>query len=192
MSTMPAPAPLAPEKKPASKLGKFLMVVVLLLLMLAAAFAGIGVFVLDGKYDLSREIVIRAAPQMIHLQVGDLNQWPGWLPFTKHDPSVKVTIVKPTGVGAHQHWTGKNGNGKLTFTVCDEQKGIEYQMVFDEKYTSNGAMTYSPMGNETKVTWRMTGQFDDLIGRWLAVAMPYLVGPQFEEGLADLKKKVEG
>lgn len=181
-----------PEKKSGSILFTILKALLLLVLVLAAVFIGVGLFVLDGKYDVSRAITIKAPPQAIHQQVGDLRQWPNWLPFTKHDSSVETTVEKPTGVGAAQHWTGKHGSGKLTFIASDEDKGVEWTMLFDEKFPAKGSMTYVKSGDETVVTWRMTGQNDGLIGKWMAAAMPTMVGPMFEEGLADLKKKVEG
>ena len=180
-----------PEKKPRSILFKAFKVLLLLLVLAVAAFVGLGLFVLDGKYDLSKEITIKAPPEAVHKQVGDLREWPNWLPFVKQDPSVKTTIEKPTGPDAHQHWTGNHGTGKLNFTASDEQKGIEYTMLFDEKYPAQGWITYTKVGDETRVTWRMTGQNGDFMGKWLAVAMPRMVGPAFETGLIDLKNTVE-
>lgn len=187
MSTSP---PAAPKKR--SVLGKIVRVLLLTIALLIIAFVAVGMFVLDGKYELSRETTIKAPPEAVHKQVGDLKEWPNWLPFTKQDPSVKVTIEKPTGVGANQHWTSNNGNGKLTFTASDEQKGIEYDMLFDEKWASKGTISYAKAGDDTKVTWKMTGKNDDFLGKWMAAAMPTMVGPQFDQGLADLKAKVEG
>jgi len=178
-------------KKSGSIFFKLVKWTLVLIVLLVIAFFAVGYFVLDGKYDLSRETTIKASPQSVHKQVGDLREWPNWLPFTKHDPSVQTTIEKPTGVGAHQTWTSKNGNGKLTFTASDEEKGIEFAMVFDDKYTSNGAISYAKSGDETRVTWRMSGKNDDIRGKWMAAAMPYMMAPMFDEGLADLKKKVE-
>ena len=180
-----------PQKKTGSIVGKLFKWTFILLLLAVAVIVVIGQFVLDGKYDLTREIAIKAPPAEVHKQVGDLREWPNWLPFTKHDQSVRTTIDQPTGVGAHQHWTGKDGTGKLTFTASDEQKGIEYSMLFDEKWASNGSMTYARSGDETRVTWRMTGQNNDFMGKWMALLMGPMVGPMFEEGLADLKTKVE-
>jgi hypothetical protein len=180
-----------PQKKSGSIIGRIFRWMLILLLLLVATVVVIGQFVLDGKYELSREIAIKAPPAEVHKQVGDLQQWPNWLPFTKHDPSVNVTIEQPTGVGARQHWTGKSGNGELTFTASDEEKGVEFDMLFDKKYASKGSLSYAKAGDDTRVTWRMTGQNDDFVGRWMAVLMPYMVGPYFEEGLGDLKKKVE-
>ena len=53
---------------------------------------------------------------------------------------------------------GKDGAGELTFTTSDEEKGVEYTMLFDEKWASKGSMTYTKAGDETRVTLRMTGQ----------------------------------
>lgn len=178
-------------KKPRSIGFKILKWSLILFLVVVAVFVGVGLFVLDGKYDVSRQIAIKAAPDAVHKQVGDLREWPNWLPFTKHDKSVKTTIDKPTGVGAHQHWTSDNGNGKLTFTTSDEEKGVEFTMLFDEKYPSKGSLTYHRSGDETEVTWRMTGQNEDFMGKWFALAMGPMMGPMFEEGLTDLKTKVE-
>jgi uncharacterized protein YndB with AHSA1/START domain len=180
-----------PEKKPRSCFFTLVKYALLLVLVIALAIGGVGFFVLDGKYDFSREIAIKASPEAVHKQVGDLEQWPNWLPFTKHDKTIKVTIEKPTGADAKQHWTGNSGNGKLTFTESDPEKGIEFTMVMDEKYTSKGSLKYDKAGDDTRVTWRMTGQNDDFMGKWFAVLMPYMVGPKFEEGLKDLKAKVE-
>ena len=181
-----------PEKKPGSKLFKVLKVLLLLVVAAVVVFVVVGLFVLDGKYDVSREIAVKAPPAAVHQQMGDLREWPNWLPFTKHDKSVKTTIDQPTGVGAHQHWTSDNGSGKLTFTASDEDKGVEYDMLFDEKWASKGSFTYTPTGDETRVTWRMTGQNQDFMGKWMALLMNPMMGPMFEEGLTDLKAKVEG
>ena len=189
---MSANAPAAQvTKKPRSTLGTILRVMLLTVALLVIAFVATGLFVLDGKYELSRETTINAPPEAVHKQVGDLREWPNWLPFTKQDPSVKTTIVQPTGVGANQHWTSDNGNGELTFVASDEQKGVEFDMLFDKKYPAKGTITYAKAGDGTKVTWHMTGKNDDFLGRWMALAMQPMMGPMFDQGLADLKAKVE-
>lgn len=180
----------APQKK-SPFIIRLLKGMFILLLLLVGAFFLIGMFVLDGKYEVSRSTTIKATPAAIHAQVGDLREWPNWLPFTKHDKSAKTTIEQPTGVGAAQSWTSDSGPGKLKFTASDENKGIEYDMLFNNKWAAKGSMSYEKSGDDTKVTWRMSGTNDDLMGRWFAVVMGPMMTPMFDEGLADLKKKVE-
>ena len=192
MSTNVPPQPPPPPAKKPSGCFKVVKVLLFTIALLIIAFVAVGLFVLDGKYELARETTIKAPPEAVHKQVGDLREWPNWLPFQKQDPSVKTTIEKPTGVGASQHWTSNGGNGKLTFTASDEQKGIEFDMLFDEKHPAKGTITYAKVGDtETKVTWRMTGKNDDFLGKWMVLAMQPMMGPMFEQGLADLKAKVE-
>ena len=183
-------------KKKGSKLFMLLKVFAFLFLALVLLFMGVGLFVLDGKYEFSRSTVIKADPDEVHKHVGDLRKWPAWLPFPKHDPSVKTTIDKPEGLGAHQHWTQNNmfggeSTGELTFTSTNEDKGVEFDMLFDKEYKSKGALIYEKVADGTKVTWKMTGQNDGIIGHWMALMMPSMAGTYFEEGLADLKKAVE-
>lgn len=182
---------MAEPQKKRSLFVRLLRGAALLLVLAVVAITGIGLFVLDGKYDVARTATIAASPEAVHAQVGDLREWPNWLPFTKHDKTVKTTIEQPTGVGASQHWTSDNGNGELKFTASDEQKGIEYDMLFDKKYPSKCSLSYAKDGDATKVTWRMHGQNSDFLGKWMAAAMNLMVGPMFDEGLADLKAKVE-
>src|SRR5262245_50678411 len=94
-----------PQKKSGSTLLKVLKWTVIVLVVAVVAFVCVGLFALDGKYDMSREITIKAPPAAIHKQVGDLNEWPNWLPFVKEDPSVSTIVVKATGADANQHWT---------------------------------------------------------------------------------------
>lgn len=181
-----------PIKKPRPLWLRILRGLLLLIVILVVVFIVVGMFVLDGKYAISREITIKAQPATVHRQVGDLREWPNWLPFTKHDKTIKVNIVQPTGVGANQDWTGESGNGELKFTSSDEEKGIEFDMLFEKKWASKGAITYSPVGDETQVKWSMQGQNTDFMGKWMALAFPYMMPSMFDEGLKDLKNKVEG
>lgn len=63
-----------PEKKPRSFLFKAFKVILLLLVLAVAAFVGLGLFVLDGKCEIARETTIKAPPEAVHKQVGDLRE----------------------------------------------------------------------------------------------------------------------
>lgn len=167
---------------------KKFFVVVLLLLVVAAV---VGYF-LPHAYNVEESVVINAKPSKIHELVGDLKRWDDWAPWKEMDPSVQVTFGRETkGVGASQTWTGKDGVGFLQFTAADEDKGIEYDMKFDE-CPAKGAMRYERMGDGTKVTWSMSGDVDmPVIGGYFALLMPRMIGPDFQKGLEKLKTQVE-
>jgi len=59
--------------------------------------------------------------------------------------------------------------------------------------TSDAEFTFKPEGNQTIVTWTMTGK-NNFIGKamCLVMNMDRMVGGEFEKGLADMKRIVEG
>jgi hypothetical protein len=169
---------------------KFLIV----LLVLIVALGVIGM-VLPKNYQLKRSVTISAAPPAVHTFVGDLKKWPDWAPWQDEDPTIKVTYgPKTSGVGASQTWTGKSGDGRLTFTKCDDQ-GVAWDMVFVEngrEMPAKGWMTYQPVTGATVVEWGMEGKIDTpVIGGYLTLFMPMMVGGMFDKGLSRLKSKVE-
>jgi len=166
---------------------KFL--VVILVLLIVAAVVG---FLLPHAYHVEESININAKPSKIHDYVGDLKMWDAWTPWKEMDPSVQVTFGKETkGVGASQTWTGKDGVGSLKFTASDPKTGVEYDMMFD-KTPAKGGVRYDQKGDVTTVTWWLKGDMDTpVIGGYLALLMPRMVGSAFKDGLTKLKREVE-
>lgn len=161
--------------------------------LLVIAFIGIGL-VLPSTYLVERSVVIAADAPAIHEYVGDLRRWPEWTPWQDEDPSIRIERGEQTqGAGAHQSWTGESGSGELTFTQSSPETGIRYDLSFDEgAFESKGAVLYSPLGSDTRVTWRMTGDVGtNIVGRYFGVMMDRMVGPMFESGLEKLKREVE-
>ena len=58
--------------------------------------------------------------------------------------------------------------------------------------TSTAEFTFKPEGNQTTVTWSMTGKNNFIAKAFcMFVSMDKMIGGQFEKGLADLKSVVE-
>ncbi|MHC4959275.1 MAG: SRPBCC family protein [Planctomycetota bacterium] len=161
------------------------------LAVVVALFVVVGL-VLSGNYTVESSILINAEPGKIHALVGDLKRWDEWAPWKEQDPSVQVTLgEKSKGVGASQTWTSDDGNGSLTFTAVDDDKGIVYDMTF-EAWTSEGSIAYEEIGDATRVTWSMKGNVDTpVIGGYFAMLMPGMIRASFEQGLEKLKSVVE-
>jgi len=64
-------------------------------------------------------------------------------------------------------------------------------MMFDKTPARSG-VRYDQKGDTTTVTWWLKGDMDmPVIGGYLALLMPRMVGPEFQKGLAKLKREVE-
>ena len=116
-------------------------------------------------------------------------------PWAEMDPDMNKTYEGEQGtVGSSYHWTGnrKVGEGKMTMTEVVSDERVEIDLHFMKPFKSQNVteMMLSPQGDATEVTWRMTGpqtlmtKMMGLIGK----NMDKMVGPDFEKGLAKLKR----
>ena len=169
------------------------------------ALAVIGLLIVLGllmstQYSIVRKTVIAAPPAAVHGFVGRLENWPAWMPWEQKDPSVITSLTdKTTGVGASQSWTSsKSGDGEVTFTECDENTGIAYDMTFimkDKRAPSKASIRYQPVAEGTEVTWTMEGDtasmMPPVMRGLMRPLMSKMIGKNFSDGLECLKGKVE-
>lgn len=172
---------------------KWLKRLAIVFVVLIAVFVVVGLL-LPAEYEVERSVLIEADNEAIHTLVGDLRQWPEWTPWLDMDPTIETTFGEiTTGVGAHQSWSGKSGGGKLTFTECDLETGIVYDMTFDEdSYESVGRIEYASAAGGVEVRWTMTGEIGmNPVSRYFGALMDMMVGPMFDKGLKNLKSVAE-
>ena len=152
--------------------------------------------ILPAQYRVERRVVISAKAKEIFPLVNTLKKWPIWTAWTKEkDPSMTIGFEGPEeGVGAIYRWTGdKMGVGMLTITRSDPARGIWYDLDFENgKYLSKGGITFEGTGDRTEVIWHNGGELGrSPINRYFGLFMDRLTGPDFEEGLGNLKRIVE-
>ena len=166
------------------------------LVLLIAAFAVVVWFQPD-TYRLTRSTVIAAPPAAVFSQVNDLQKWENWSPWAKLDPNAKITFSGPqAGPGASFKWDGNDKVGAGTMTITDskpnERIATRTDFVKPFEGTSDAEFIFWPRGDQTDVTWTMSGTHN-FIGKaiCLVMSMEKMVGPDFEKGLAQLKRVAE-
>lgn len=171
---------------------RFLKWTALIVVGIIVLFILIGLL-LPTDYELSRKTVIKATPAKVHEKVGDLKQWDVWGPWKDEDPTIVVRLGEKTqGVGASQSWKGESGDGSMVFTAVSPETGVKYDLSFYEgAQKCRGWIAYEARGEQTEVTWGMSGSTSPPIGGYFVLMMDSMVGPMFEKGLAKLKKAVE-
>jgi len=167
----------------------------IILVVLVVVVCGVA-FLLPSTYRVERSVVINAKPKAVYAQIGNLKQWPKWTVWNeKLDPTMTITFEGPEeGTGATYRWTGeKVGNGMLMFNRTEDNKGVWYGLDFENgKYVSEGAITIEPQGDAVKVTWHNGGNLGlNPINRYFGLLMDRMMGPDFEQGLNNLKLIVE-
>ena len=174
---------------------KWLKRILLGLFVAAALFVVIGLL-LPGKYHVQRSIVIATSPATIYPYLANLKRWPEWSAWTTaQDPTLVYSYEGPEeGAGAISRWEAKKlGQGEMKLTAADPVKGVHFDLSFEHgQYRCVSALLFAPTDNGTQLTWSMDGDSGaNLIGRWFNLIMDRMIGPDFEAGLAKLKRLAE-
>ena len=163
-----------------------LAVLVLLLVLVAFAF--------PRQYRVERSLVVKAPPAAVLAQVADLSAWKNWGAWQERDPQMKLSYSTPaTGVGAWSAWESKQeGNGRMTITELSPTK-VGYLLEFpDMGMKSNGSMELRPEAGGVRVVWVDAGDLGmNPMNRWVGLFLDGMIGPDFERGLANMKKLAE-
>lgn len=170
--------------------------VLVVLFGIVGAFMVIGAF-LPHEVKVSRTVTIAAAPHKVYGVLTDLKTYNAWMPWNQVDSAMKITWgPKTSGQGAWYAWDSQVksvGQGKLTIVTAVPDSLVATNLEFGPPdQTSKADWTILPEGTGTKVTW--TFQVDmgrNPLARWFGLFFDKMIGPDFENGLKQLKTKIE-
>ena len=170
--------------------------VLLGLLVVVVAFV-IIVATRPDNFRVSRSATIAAPPAVIFDRVSNLHKMQEWSPFAKIDPAATMTYTGPeSGKEASFAWAGnaQAGEGSMTCTECQPNELLGYRLEFLKPFkgTNQVEFTFKPNGDQTVVTWTMSGTYN-FVTKAFSVFMDCekMCGPMFEKGLAQLKGQSE-
>ncbi len=149
-------------------------------------------------YKISKTTKIAAPIDVVYNQTSIYANWAGWSPWSKLDPNAKYSIENDNQtIGAVMSWDGDPesvGKGSMTTTKIEPNKTFLYDLAFISPWemTSHGGFNYTQEGDSVLVEWFDEGEFGFMSRpMMLFMDMEEQIGPQFEQGLADLKKICE-
>lgn len=169
---------------------KFSMGLVALLLALVL----VGGWLLKPTYRVERSLVIKAPAAAIYAHLDSPEGWKRWGAWYRRDPAMQISASgEPQGQGALWSWaSASQGNGSMQLTAAEAGQRIAYELRIEDFAPSSGELRLEPEGAGTRVIWLMQGDVGgNPINRWFALFMDRLVGPDFDEGLANLKQLAE-
>lgn len=149
------------------------------------------------EYRVVRTAGVSAPPAAVFAQINDFHKWEAWSPWAKLDPAATNSFEGPAaGTGAGFAWSGndKVGQGRMTITGSHPSDLIRIKLDFIKPFpsTANTEFILKPEGNQTTVTWTMSGAKNFVSkGVCLFMNMDKMVGGDFERGLASLKSVTE-
>ncbi len=148
-------------------------------------------------FTVERHTMVNAPPAMVYGQIDDFHRWADWSPWEKMDgDNLKKTYTGPSaGVGAQYAWAGeKTGEGNMTINEAKPNERVAIALNFTKPFKAENTSTFvmTPSGGGTDVSWAMSGNrgfMEKAMG--LVMDMDKMIGPDFEKGLADIKRLAE-
>jgi hypothetical protein len=170
-----------------------------ILIGLAVAVAALAGFIhtRPAAFTVQRSATIQAPADIVFAKVNDFHGWAEWSPWDKRDPAMKRTYTgAEKGLDAMYEWSGNQdvGQGRMTITESKPDELVKIRLEFLEPFPATNTTTFAfaPEGEGTQVTWRMEGT-NGFAGKAfsLLMDMDQMIGKDFEEGLASMKKGAE-
>jgi hypothetical protein len=169
-------------------------VTILIVVLIALALILVGTR--PNAFRLERSALIAAPPAKIVPLIDDFHAWGQWSPWEKIDPSMTRTFEGPErGVGAVYGWSGngKAGSGRMEILESGPSK-VVIKLDFLKPFEAHNTAIFvlEPQGDATRVVWSMEGP-QPFVAKLMSLVfnMEKMVGPDFEKGLADLKRAAE-
>ena len=172
-----------------------MIVLYIILGILVALFVLIPLF-LPSKVHVERSIEINAPASTIFKQINSLHNWRNWSPWEEKDPGMKRTYSGPNeGVGSTYEWHGnkKVGQGKMKITKSVSPYELDLDLQFGKSSkTSPCGFKLVESAGKTRVTWHLDVNFGMMLpARYFGLMLPKFIGPDYEQGLTNLKKVAE-
>lgn len=149
-------------------------------------------------YDVSRTIEINRPPAEVYDYLKFLKNQDEWSPWQKKDPDMKKEFRGTDGtVGAVSSWVGNKdvGSGEQEITRLVEGSRVESKLRFFKpwKSQSDAYMEVEQVSEGlSRVRWGFSGKNGfPMRLMMLFMNMDKMVGKDFEEGLVNLKARME-
>ncbi len=158
-------------------------------------------FFLSSGSRVSRSMQMKAKPGQVFQLVNNFKNWPQWSPWHKKDTTAVYTYNDiPEGIGSGFTWKSNNsevGSGSMTIINVLPDRKWQAEMTMNGMGTSNADFNIEPNDSGIKVTWVMESDGKGMpfywkpLSKYMNLFIEKMVGPDFEEGLNNIKNIVE-
>jgi hypothetical protein len=151
---------------------------------------------LPSSVHVERQILIHAEPDRIFPLLNDLRAFNRWSPWAQKDPLTHFNFSGPDrGVGAQMSWYSAQpqvGAGSQEIIASVANQRVAVALSFGDKSTAVGYYDLQRIDGQTEVTWGFDSEFGyDLFSRYFGLMAERWIGPDYEQGLNNLKTLVE-
>lgn len=177
----------------------------MILWIVLSAIAGIIVLILiiaavmKKGYGIERSIVVNKPLDETFHFISSIETQNGWSKWANLDPNIKTTYVgTDRTVGFTSKWESEHknvghGEQEIKKLIPNERMETEMRFLKPMRSVAYGYFNTTPVNeSQTKVAWGFTGNFPYPFNiMMLFMDMEGMLGKDFEEGLENMKKKIE-
>ena len=161
---------------------------IFLLIFLAAIAGAVFIATQNGKYDVTKERIIKVPKNVLYNYINDYKNWENAGILTGSDTTAVFSFSKTTfGEGASANWELNGTAGEIKTLRLIENDSIFQKAVIDNE-ESDVVWAFKDTLNATKVTLTMTGHltFTEKAYTLLKGNIEDKLGPTLEKGLANI------
>lgn len=147
-------------------------------------------------FSITRSGVIEAPPEKVYPYISQFKLCAEWSPFDTPEMKMKKSFTGDDGTeGAKMAFeSDTQGSGELTILKLIPNQKADFNLHMVKPFEAENLIEYSlaPEGVGTKFTWTMSGKMNFLAKAFsLFMDCEKMMGPEFEKGIASLKRLVE-
>jgi hypothetical protein len=169
-----------------------------ILAFLAALIVVLAVvgFLLPTNAHVERNIEINAPAEKIFPLIANLKENGKWSPWHARDPDMKQTFTGEDGkVGSKVAWESQNkkvGTGTQEVTALVPNERVETHLDFGAQGNADAYFQIDEAGGTCSLTWGFDSDLgNNPVGRYFGLMFDGMIGPMYEEGLANIKELAE-
>ena len=162
---------------------------------LLVLFIAVG-FLLPREVNVERSVEIDASPQAVFEMVNDFHQFNRWQPWAQIDPDTRYVYEGPaTGAGSRMMWYSDQpevGDGDQEIILSEPYSKVRMALDFGAGGLAHADYLIDATGNGSELTWTLEADMGgNPLGKYFGLMMDGMVGPAYEQGLANLKVILE-
>lgn len=159
------------------------------LLALVVVLVVVG-FLLPTTVTVERERVVDHSQELVFEVLSDLRHFTQWAPWLAEDRNIDWRLEGPArGAGATLVWneTPEAQASRLWIVGVDPSRRIDMKLELTGNEADSWFKVVSDPGGQT-VSWGMQVEFGalDLVGRYVGLMLPGLIGRDYRDGLEQL------
>jgi ribosome-associated toxin RatA of RatAB toxin-antitoxin module len=151
---------------------------------------------LPSKVRFARTATVTAAPDTLYSFLLNFGNQARFNPWLEKEPAARQDRqVTSNGIGSSFEWQGKEiGHGKLTHQQLQPGQLVQNKLQFFAPFKAVATDTWAlqPVSGGTQVTWQYDAELDYPMGRVMGLMLEGMMAKDYEKGLANLKRAVEG